>query len=251
MTMHYSVAYYIFIISSIIILKSYGKEKTEQNLGVFFFIIGSLVNYLEWYAQPLLTLGMPMVFLCMLWIKDNQPLIKQFIQFIKLSLTWTAGYCFTWVSKWILGSIILKRNIVAEATGRVEMYKEFSGFSLQAVLYCIRVNLDGWICIFKKSPKGKYLVVEIALILFLVIYYKYLKGYNIDKEKLFKSMHKCLCLFMVALYPFVWCIADTGHTIWHQWWCFRLFMITFCAIGYICMYVYKNSRGHKLGNDAT
>lgn len=245
MTIQYATSYYIFIGFSIIILNNYDKPDFHKRLGMLFFVAGSLDNFLEWYTTPLLTLGMPMLFLCMLWIKNGYPDKKQLAMFIGLSLLWAAGYSFTWISKWIVASVILNRNILREVTSRANTYSEFAvdhsveSLGLSSVLICINNNLKGWWHIFVKGQQGVYLLTEVMLSAFLVLYKKYLKGHNFDKEKCIEALKECMSLLLTALYPFVWCVVDTGHTMWHSWWCFRLFMITFAALGFAVIYIYK------------
>ena len=73
-----------------------------------------LIGYLDLLTYPVAALGIPLaVFLS---ISKGPAFLEQCKRVIISSVAWGFGYFGIWAGKWLIGSIILKRSIIADAT---------------------------------------------------------------------------------------------------------------------------------------
>ena len=113
--MQYIGVFLISFIASIITLK-----KDQLDFGLLMFIVGCLTSFFDFLTAPLITLILPLSIYMLLL--DRRLTIKEQISHILLfSAIWSAGYVLFWASKWVIGSLILQRNILAEANDRISL----------------------------------------------------------------------------------------------------------------------------------
>ena len=91
------------------------KKDLNKNIGVIFFIVGSVTSFMDLLTEPLITLGLPLIIYILLMQKQRTSLKQDIISFIKLSILWGLGYALTWLMKWILVSLIYNRDIIQNA----------------------------------------------------------------------------------------------------------------------------------------
>jgi len=85
-------------------------------MAYLFLTIGSLTSFIDLLTTPLITLGVPLLVLLIVYNKQEETsLATSFRMSLRISGLWFAGYGLTWVSKWIIGSIVLKRNVIQDA----------------------------------------------------------------------------------------------------------------------------------------
>ena len=103
----------VSFISTIILLLKYKKIK---NIGIFFFIVGSVSSFIDLLTAPLVTLGLPLIVYFLLTQKEEKANIKKYIlDILKIGISWCLGYGITWVIKWVLVELIFKRPLISQA----------------------------------------------------------------------------------------------------------------------------------------
>lgn len=109
-----------FIISLILTLILLVKKEKFKDMCMFFFIVGSITNFIDFLTNPIVTYGMPILIYIMLLEKEKQIEFKDIlILFLKTGIAWTIGYGITWVSKWLLTDLILHKNVIKNALEQV------------------------------------------------------------------------------------------------------------------------------------
>lgn len=114
MCVNYINVYIISFIAVMAALRIY--EKKPERLGVFFFIIGSLTMFFDFYTYPYLSLGYPLVAILFFSAKkegrSTSGLVKMSLKYI---LAWTLGYLLTWGANLLLACAVLGPGELATA----------------------------------------------------------------------------------------------------------------------------------------
>lgn len=110
--------------------KGMSRDRNHDFLGVF-LVIGMLTSFMDLLTAPLVTLGIPMIYLLLLRMRLEQETgCKRNIALtIKASAVWAIGYIGCWAVKWVLASPILKQNVLSNAVSQigVRMKGNFNG----------------------------------------------------------------------------------------------------------------------------
>jgi hypothetical protein len=107
-----------FILLSMIIFLC-AKEHSAKKVSAAFFIVGSLVNYIDILSSPLLTLIFPLVIWILIQKKSNSTKIVR--STLTSIVSWGTGFGATWLFKWILSSIVLHKNIIKDAFNQAQL----------------------------------------------------------------------------------------------------------------------------------
>lgn len=68
--------------------------------------------FFDYLTYPLVTLGGPLVFYLLL--EDNKQSLKgNIFKLLLLAFVWGFGYVGMWISKWIIASVVLNKNVIA------------------------------------------------------------------------------------------------------------------------------------------
>ena len=98
--------------------------KASQIVGIdyklVFFLAGCISSYVDLLSCPLVSLIIPLTFI--LLKKENELNVKQEIQMIFVScLLWGTGYVFLWAGKWVIGSLVLHKNVIMDAVMQTKL----------------------------------------------------------------------------------------------------------------------------------
>ena len=115
-SLEYSHAFWVMLIA--VIWLCCGKHSRGAMLFAF-FVIGSVVNYVDILTVPVLTLVVPLAVALLLNFKAEGAdgiSARKFLTFPVLgAVNWGIGYAFTWGAKWLLSTLITGRNVFAIA----------------------------------------------------------------------------------------------------------------------------------------
>ena len=203
------------------------SPERRLSLSVAFFVIGALTQYLDFLTFPALTLLYPLFF-CVLLINESKGECKGmscgktlFFVVAFSSITWCLGYGLLWGSKWVVGSLILGRDIVSDSfnqmlfrTGVTNM-----GFGVTAPLedwFGTDINAYNSIAIQLKTlyPGMKiWMLVLTAIVLLVLLAVQKLRGLSCAVP---------IALLAIALMPYVWFAVASNHSIIHYYFTYRL-----------------------------
>lgn len=220
MSLQFSSIFYIAFISMIIILSKYKKIIKNKWEIYIFFIIGCITSFMDLLTVPLLTLGIPLITYILLENKENKnnsnP-IKVGLDAIKISVIWSIGYAITWVSKWIIASIVLKENMISKALSQAATRSSntVGGVSISKI-DAIKTNID-------------MVLNSFTFKLFIVFFIVWTVIYIYNKNKSNNIISK-LPVLMVGVYPIVWYALLTNHSKVHFWFTYRNLAITIFAV---------------------
>ena len=220
--MSYSGVIYISVLASILLLCN-EKLRMEKNLTILFFVtVGMLTSFIDLLSAPLLTLGIPLIFFVIL--TEAKTYRKAFIDVVLPSICWGTGYAGMWSAKWILGTIILKRNVLAEAMGAATAR---SGIVIQEE-GGIEINGLSPIMVTLRILASKPFLIIFSVTLFIILLFCI---YNVIQKRKFNFLSpRNMQFLIIAIYPIIWSQVLKNHTYVHSWFTYRIWSISVFAI---------------------
>lgn len=213
--MQYMQGTILIFLSAFIVLTSRAVNKNIINTSVFFFVIGSIMAFIDVLTLPQLTLGVPLLFYC---IRNKMNISLR--DFIIICICWFAGFALTWASKFIVGSLLTGVNILSDAVHAAQVRTSTSmgaeSLSIISIANALRILIP----------------LFIIMICFIPYYLKH-KSKNINFKKL-------IPLFLIfAIVPF-WFAALSNHSFVHILFTYRAWLLpTLCVITYFYLTMEK------------
>lgn len=206
-SLQYAACFYVSMIGSLIVLKW-----DVKNEWMLFLLLGIMTAYLDFLTYPVVTLGIPLVFLI---IKNADRISKTIIRIIGNGLFWSIGYIGMWASKWIIGTAISSENVIYDAMFNIENRTSTSVDGekitrIGTVFRLIQVTFFKW----------PYLLMLLG-----VVIYFFVKGY-----KIFKINQTTISLAVVSLIPVAWFILTANHSYIHPRLVYRDWGITIFSL---------------------
>lgn len=140
---YFSTVLIMLIISIIAVLI---ERNGNKNLYVLFFVSGILTCFFDFLTTETLTILIPVMFVVLIRYKENR--IKDFkseLKFLIISFSlWGIAYISTWITKWILSSIILKINALDYVKDNLMMRINWNGknkINYEVIKNAILLNL--------------------------------------------------------------------------------------------------------------
>ena len=216
MSLQYTPVYIVMLVSSIIILKKYDNKAIDnQKLLRFFLIVGCFTAYLDLLSYPLVTLGIPLIFLILLNVNKNRLNNYKIILFCVL---WGIGYFGSYFLKWVLASIILNKNVISSSVDQFLFRASSENIGrLDAITSNFKIFFNKFNLIF--------IIIYLLLIFYFLVFKKCIRK-KID----YKSIYN---LLLVSIMPYIWYMVLANHSYIHFWMAFRIQAITFFAISSI------------------
>ncbi len=221
---------HVFLITfgGILVLLRWYTPQQKRDLGLFFFAMGMVVNFVDLLTAPLLTLGIPLLIYFCMEIESRQETNwqKGFRTLVTSSLAWGLGYGGCWLSKWLLASVILKQNVVADALE--SMFFRIGG-NENYPLDRAKMLQSNFELLFSDTGKRIFLIwMAVLLVLFLLWI-----GFHKEKRLLLQGT----LLLMIAAYPYLWFMVLANHSDIHAWFVYRIQWITLLGVAMYFLYL--------------
>lgn len=221
LSMQFSCMFYLMFAEIIIMLK-YHNWIAEKNRYIYFFLIaGILTSYFDFLTTPILSLGIPLIFLSVIDAKSSG------VNFVKMifiySFIWAVGYFGMWIMKWVLGTMFTDINVISVGIKNFTTRTGLETYLGPATMKnAIRWNfIEGFGVHFKR-----YVGLTVLLITALIVYM-----YKADKD----TVISVLPIFLITVFPIVWYVVLKNHSIVHAWFTYRSLLIsTFGLMVIIC-----------------
>lgn len=214
-SLQYSSIFIVTLVSMIGVLLLYRLQK-EKYITIVFLIIGALATYFDLLTYPLVTLGFPLILALIIENRRGMSLKKQIIFIIKLGILWAIGYALLFVTKWIVSSIILGKNVINTALDQLLFRVNGSEQYPVSRIDTIVGNFEYFFI-----PVAKQILLVFTLIwgVLLLIYRKTIKECKI-----------VVPLICISVVPYVWYLAFSGHSSIHSWFTNKIQAMTLFAI---------------------
>lgn len=215
--------FYIMFISSIAVLFLKDKKK----IPYLFLITGICSNFFDFLTVETITLCVPLVLHFYELhrkgdIKDFKSSLKYFI---KLCTLWLGGYLFTWMSKWLIASIVLKRNVmtnVMESVSQRTVGKVQETPLLKQLINALIYNIRGLFPFnLTQNTTGTVILFLAVLFVLFAVWFLYRKKKLEEVSKVF---------FIIALIPYLRYLVMSNHSYAHYWFTFRAQISSIMAV---------------------
>lgn len=139
-SLQYAACFYLSIGASVLLFRK------QRDSLLFFMLIGALTSFLDFLTYPLVTLCVPLITTILLKSAErfscrNISVVRSGIgDLFGKAVWWGIGYAGMWAQKWIYGSIVSKKNILVEASGKIGK----NGFYVELIIISLLPML--WFC---------------------------------------------------------------------------------------------------------
>lgn len=200
---------FIILVSIILILSKTNTIEKKLGFPLFFMIIGLCIGYFDFLTYPILSLGLPMVFVLLLENVEKIRINESLVVFvIKCSVMWAIGYIGMWSMKWIIASLFTDFNVIGDAINQIKIRMSHhlnSEDEKISSFMAIKNNLGVYF-------KATYILFFVGGIISSVIY-AFKNRYIIDNDK--RTIERIICLFLLVMYPIVWWGLMANHSYLH------------------------------------
>ena len=223
----YLTSFYVLFVA-LIVLFSGEHEKKLSWLFLFFFTVGMVENFFDFLTYPIITLGIPLILLLWMRVRDQQADFLDNFRFMCLSsVSWGLGYGLTWIMKWVLASVILGFRYFWRTIG-IARYR-MMGNEEEPLdrIGTIRRNLKAWMNVQDDGiiTWSKVVLVFVIIMLILMIW---------RKLRDTRTICACLPILIVAAYPYVWYLVMSNHSQIHFWYTYRAQLVAMLGILVFC-----------------
>lgn len=210
------------IICCIILLIKYKKIK---NIGIFFFVVGSISSFIDLLTAPVVTLGLCMIVYFLLLQKDKDINLKQSVlKILEIGISWAMGYALTWGTKWVIIQLFFEnRSIITEVINQVIFRSKLP--SRQGVITISRFDVVNRNFKFLSQFVTKC-ILAFSIGLVLGIYIKNRKS----KIDYVQNIKECLPFIVTLFLPIVWMMCITQHSYTHAFFVYRILIVSIISL---------------------
>ncbi|HDV8455669.1 TPA: hypothetical protein RKU11_000925 [Enterobacter asburiae] len=202
-----------FLFISFVLLRDDVDSFIQNKLITSFFVVGSLVNFVDLLTVPIVSLGLPLLAVIFYTLRQGSVKVTPLI-FIKSCFAWSVGYGATWVAKWLFASAILGKNVVKDAIEQMAVRTSSDGLQPLDRLHMLDINFLNMFL----SEKAIYVLVLIFVL-----------GILWNRRS---NLTNAVMILFTALMPYAWYLVLANHSQVHFWFTYRSQAITmFAALG--------------------
>lgn len=199
----------------VVILLRQERYAWDKGLWLYhFFLAGCLTSYFDFLTYPIVTLGLPVIFLVSQYEESWKEGLKDLFG---CCLLWGAGYTAMWAGKWTLGSLITDENVWGRAIGSI-LRRAGSAAGELGVSEIGRLDAIG-----RNLTANRFSLILI-LIIFAVCLALSVYG------KTFRIRDTYVPTALAGLLPFAWYIVVSNHSFVHSWMTFRALAVFVYAL---------------------
>lgn len=227
LSIQFSVIFYLTNFSVLVLLKAYDWIVEQNSLLLYFQLIGMCASYFDLLTYPTASLGVPLV--CILLLGADRDSWTKVKNVVSLSVSWGFGYGAMWAGKWILSTLVLRDNVMANALSQILLRASHTQNGERLTV------LDTWLRNVEFYFEKPYLIL-IALCLAAVF-----AGIFRSRGQLADVCIDSIPFLLVAVMPFVWYALAGQHSYEHHWFTFRGLVTTVFACMCICARLYRDT----------
>ena len=198
--------------------------------GIFFMELGMLTMYFDFYTVPLVTLGFPLLYLCIL--KQEEGAFPSWKNLLRNVAVWFAGYGFMWIAKLTLTTMLTSVNAFSQGFksffSRVGIRKDpelTQFYSVKTAFEAVRE------VIFSDTTGMIVYLLGVAMILAVVLC-KVLRGQTTRQ-----NLRSAAPYLLFAALPLVWFVITKQPVAIHAYFQYRTIALTHWAAGVFLYYL--------------
>ena len=216
-SLQFSAVFYLTNISIILLLIWFESIQVTGNTLSFFLSVGMMTSYFDLLTYPLVTCGIPLIVYFIL--KKEHSIQSDILETVQYGIIWAIGYGGMWAGKWIIGSILLRKNIINDALAAIFNRTSSEDYGRKEAI------LKNMSAMFETPIKYIFLLLILILVISLII--RMVK----DKKIYLKNFHYVI----IAAIPFAWYMVLVNHSCVHFWFTYReLAIFIFAILVWLC-----------------
>lgn len=223
-----------FLIAFVAMLAVPWIHRHPKYQSLFFMEVGMLTMYFDFYTAPIITFGMPMIFLSLLQLKEDRGIRLRTI--VKDVLIWATGYIGMWLSKLLLTELLTDQPAFATAFASVSYRLGIgsNGSDPDSERGAILAIKTVWEKILYDKEGVVLFWILVTVLAGLVLYKAWKKELNLDAAR------RGVGLLVLAAFPYIWFSIASEPTIAHAYFQYRTIVLLFWGISsYLCLIMEK------------
>ena len=203
--------------------------------GLFFLELGMLTMYFDFYTVPLVTMGFPLMYLCILKQEAGEKVLDKSL--VRNTGVWFAGYGLMWVAKLALTSALTSQNALADGFAsffsRIGVAKDAETsqyYSLEAAAEGLRK------AIFSDELGAAVYLLGVGIIVAAVLYKL------IRRQASFASFRDAATYLLFAAIPLIWFVITRQPIALHYFFQYRTIALTHWAVGVFGCYLLSGKK---------
>jgi hypothetical protein len=216
--------YYVMLCAVLAVLELERRGNLARLDLELFLSIGMLTSFFALLANPLLTLGMPLIVVFIIRGKPErtEPPLANAALAVRLSVAWALGYAGAWIAKWFIGSAALQTNVIRNATAQV-MYRLGVTSAQPHPLSGVKLN----ILIQVRSVLTPHPEQQPILILFVIAIVAIATWLLIKHRQPNATVASVLPVLLAVPLPYLWYLVTNQYS---TSWCFIAYRVQAVAI---------------------
>lgn len=237
MTLSLSICFYLYLIINSLQMCYHDKWVDKGWYAYVFLVVGMVTSYVDFLTYPIVTLGIPMAMYFVL--SKGEAWKKAIGKIITYSAIWGVGYIGMWASKWLIGSLILKENILQDAGNTLAQRMDVITYDSRLLSFfsVVWYNMK----MYKALPYIFLVIALFTVVIILAIKYPVKKR---KREILLGSLPYVVISFM----PFAWYAVALNHSGEHYMFTFRALIVSVFAGGCMLMNFFDYNKKNKDDN---
>lgn len=219
-----------FLIAFIAMLLIPWLKRNPKWEGLFFLELGMLTMYFDFYTVPLVTMGFPLMYLCILKQEAEERVLDRAMA--RNMGVWFAGYGLMWVAKLMLTSLLTSQNALADGFAsffsRIGVAKDLE----KAQYYSLEAAAEGLRKAIFSDDLGAVIYLAGIGILLAVVLFKVIRG-----KTYFETFRKAMPYLIFAAIPLVWFVITRQPIALHYFFQYRTIALTHWAAGVFGCYL--------------
>ncbi|MCI6957027.1 MAG: hypothetical protein SPI15_01400 [Candidatus Faecousia sp.] len=243
MSPHFSCCFLIAFLVMLLLPKLVDQERYD---GLLFFEIGIITMYFDFYSSPLVTFGLPFVYLYILRWRRGRKSFSAPREFVKSAAAWLAGYLGMWFIKMTLTTVFTEvngfENGLTSLVYRLGIKKTQGYESFYSLFRAIRAI---WFALY--SDKAGKIILSAAILAFTIV----ICTVFLRRKVSFSDLKAHAVLLIVSALPLVWMLAAPQPTTIHYWFQYRSISVSFWSFGMYCLLTAKSMEKPISGRQPT
>lgn len=225
-SLQFSCCFLIAFIAMLLVPWIHRHPKLE---GLFFMELGMLTMFFDFYTTPIITFGLPMVYLYMLRAAGGEA--NSVGRIAKNAAVWLLSYGAMWVTKLVLTEVLTAEDAYQMALLSVFIWFGKDGYALENGSYNPADTFQALMQSVTSDEEGAVIMMA-ALVVLSVL----LVAAVICRKLSFRSLGKNWGLLLIAVLPVIWFTVTAEPARVHFWFQHRSVALIYWALGgYICL----------------
>lgn len=231
--LQYSCCFFIAFIAMLFVPWLRRHPKFE---ALFFMEIGMITMYFDFYTVPLVTFGLPLIYLLVLQTVDHQTISLKRI--FKLLAMWFFGWVFMWIAKLVLTSLFTEVNAVENGISsffsRVGIVKNPQYLQYYSIPYAFSELFKTIFC----DLEGAVIYLSGVLVCFTAIIVR-----AVQTKTPWNRFRKYSYFLVIAAVPVVWFTVTAQPIAIHAFFQYRSIAVIYWSFAAYIYMVFNTQKG--------